>query len=529
MAQPISLESFMRSLLEGNILSRTVIEAHLDNFVKEDSLLDSDKVAKLFLDERLLTTYQAGILLHGDASSLRIGQYTVLDRIGAGGMGTVYKAKHRKMNRVVAIKTLTSDASRKATFRSRFEREVQMIAQLNHPNIVMAYDAGEWADAPFLVMEFIKGRDLATEVEQDGPLSIVEAVLTTLQAARGLGSAHANGLVHRDVKPANFLRDHSGVVKVADLGIACVPDAEIDDAFESLTVAGNFLGSAAYAAPEQALDASSVDLRADIYGLGCTLFYLLTGRPPYHSTSLLGLLLKHRDASIPLIREFRPDASYGLDAIFAKMTAKKVENRPGSMAEVIVSLEDLLKSIDLTNAIPPQTWASDSAGVRASLTQLFEPEGMNQETSASDDVQEGCDTTEQVAKVDFTQLAVVMVEPSRFQAKIIRNFLKELGVKSIRTAQTGHEAMSLLDAAKTDILLSAMFLDDMDGLQLAQELHKNPKHQGVGLVLAASDTDHGDVVHTIETTQARLLAKPFNVSKLAETLTQALRDRRKVD
>src|SRR5262249_3954618 len=150
------------------------------------------------------------------APELCIGNYVVLDRLGAGGMGTVFKARHRRLHRVVALKVLSHAAAGHATFAQRFEREIEIIAQLTHPHIVMAFDAGESASGLYLVMEFVDGRDLGREVAQGGPFSTANAVDCMLQAARGLAYAHSHSIVHRDVKPANLLRDRAGVVKVAD-------------------------------------------------------------------------------------------------------------------------------------------------------------------------------------------------------------------------------------------------------------------------------------------------------------------------
>src|SRR5262249_1738114 len=151
---------------------------------------------------------------------LVIGNYQVLDRLGAGGMGTVYKARHRRMKRVVAIKVLSRSVGPSEKFVQRFQREVEAVARLSHPNIVMAHDADEAEVGHFLVMEFVNGRDLASAVDERGPLPVAEAVECTLQAARALDYAHRQGIIHRDIKPANLLRDTGGVVKVADLGLA---------------------------------------------------------------------------------------------------------------------------------------------------------------------------------------------------------------------------------------------------------------------------------------------------------------------
>ena len=244
------------------------------------------------------------------------------------------------MKRLAAIKVLAATVAGEEAFAQRFQREVETLAHLHHPNIVMAFDAGECHAGPFLVMEFVEGRDLASEVREGGPLSLIDAVSCVLQAARGLEYAHAQGLVHRDVKPANLLRDTTGVVKVADLGVARINTPLYAEQERSLTQAGGVLGTVDYMAPEQALDSTMIDGRADIYSLGCTLYYLLTGRPPYSGTSIMSLMVQHRETPPPLLLHARPDVPDFLNAIYLHMVAKKVEHRHPNMAAVIAEFEE---------------------------------------------------------------------------------------------------------------------------------------------------------------------------------------------
>src|SRR5262249_37309421 len=184
-------------------------------------------------------------------------------------------------------------------------------------NIVMAHDADEAEVGPFLVMEFVNGRDLATEVQQRGPLPVPEAVGCAVQAARALDYAHRQGIIHRDVKPANLLRDAGGVVKGADLGLARShePSGRPAEDPGALTQAGTIMGTVDFMPPEQALGLTTIDHRADIYSLGCTLHYLLIGRPPYEGPTLMATLLKHREAKIPSVCAARPEVPATLDQV----------------------------------------------------------------------------------------------------------------------------------------------------------------------------------------------------------------------
>ncbi len=278
MSQTVASEELLRRVCESGVLSKSELRAAMDELGGEAAAMDAGELIRGLADAGYLTTFQASTILNGQLPNLSVGTYVVLDRLGAGGASTVYKARHRLMKRVVALKLLSREGADKDSFARRFRREVETIAQFNHPNIVMAFDADESDSGLFLAMELVDGRDLGAEVAAGGPLSAADAVECTLQAAWGLAYAHDHGVVHRDIKPANLLRDWSGVVKVADLGLASVSASESGSVNTSLTVAGEILGTLAYMAPEQALDSTTVDHRADVYSLGCTLYFLLTGR-----------------------------------------------------------------------------------------------------------------------------------------------------------------------------------------------------------------------------------------------------------
>jgi len=262
----------------------------------------------------LLTPFQANQLALPRGVPLAWDDYVLLDRLGAGGMGTVYRAWHRRLGRVVALKTTAGRPT--PDRRARFEREARAAARLDHPNVVAALDASEANGRLYLVMEWLDGRDLARVVREDGPLSPDLAIGYIRQAALGLGHAHERGVIHRDVKPANLLLDPAGAVRVLDLGLARLDETEADPA----TMTGMVLGTRDYLAPEQLLDPSRVDGRADVYGLGCTLTFLLTGRPPGATARLAG---------VPA----------GLAALLRRMVAPSPDDRPASMAAVVAALD----------------------------------------------------------------------------------------------------------------------------------------------------------------------------------------------
>lgn len=283
-----------------------------------------------------------------------LGDYTLLEIIGSGGMGTVYKAIHRPMDRLVALKTLPPALTESPDALRRFRREAQAVARLSHPNIVVAHDAGEADGVHFLVMELIDGEDLARLVRDQGPLPVEQAVDFLLQAARGLEYAHGVGVIHRDIKPSNLLLDKDGAIKILDLGLARFQTAEQPS---DLTGSGSVLGTIDYVAPEQAANTKHADHRADIYSLGCTLYYLLTGRPVYGGETTVERLLAHREEPIPSLREPRSDVSSDLDCIFQKMVAKRPEDRFQSMGDVIRALGSCrLLAEAISPADMPRRW-----------------------------------------------------------------------------------------------------------------------------------------------------------------------------
>ena len=285
-----------------------------------------------------LTPLQTSLLDGADVSGTMLGEYALLERIGVGGMGAVYKARHRRLDRIVAVKLLAKSCVDSPEAIARFQREGRAAARLIHPNVVLAYDAGAHDGVHYLVMEFIAGTDLARRVRQHGRLPLEQALDCAVQAARALEYAHAQGVVHRDVKPSNLLLDDKGVVKLLDLGLARLRPRGSDSDPE-LTQTGMGLGTPDYAAPEQNIDPANADERADIYSLGCTLFSLLTARPMYSEKAVTEKILAHREQPLPSLQQYRPEVPPVLEAVFRRMVAKDPRERYATMTEVHRELE----------------------------------------------------------------------------------------------------------------------------------------------------------------------------------------------
>lgn len=298
-------------------------------------------LAKQLVLRRELTRYQANEVLRGRGGELVLGPYVLLELIGQGGMGQVFKARQTLMNRVVALKLIRKERLSRPNAVRRFYQEIQAAAQLSHPNIVLAYDAGEANGTHYFAMEYVDGVDLNHVVNESGPLPVAEACDAARQAALGLQHAHERGLVHRDVKPSNLLRTAGGTVKLLDLGLARVTRSDETEA--GLTREEQIMGTPEFLAPEQAMNSRGVDGRADLYGLGCTLYVLLTGKLPFPSQSVTETLLRHQTEEAVPVESLRPGVPPGVAAVVRRLMAKRPEDRYQRAADVAAALEPFCK------------------------------------------------------------------------------------------------------------------------------------------------------------------------------------------
>ena len=292
-----------------------------------------------------ITQFQSDKFNSGEASEIYFGDYVVLDKLGQGGMGTVLLAKHRRMDRQVAIKVLPVTVLESKDAVARFYQEVKVAGQLTHPNIVHAYDAGEHMGFHYLVMEYVKGHDLAQVLSHMGPVPATLALDYISQAASGLEYAHAMNIVHRDIKPSNLLLDDEGRIKILDMGLARIGGTIGGSLFDSevsanLTTTGQVMGTVEYMSPEQAEDTRQADARSDIYSLGCTFFRLLTGKGPYSRETVVKTILAHRDEPTPVIDTGSPDDA-AINQLFQKMVAKDPADRFGSVSMLLEAIRQI--------------------------------------------------------------------------------------------------------------------------------------------------------------------------------------------
>jgi len=274
--------------------------------------------------------------------------YKILGVLGRGGMATVYKARRLGTKRLVALKVIDRRLAGDREIVARFRQEQALGARLRHRNLIAVYQSGRAAGCPYLVMEFVAGDNLSGFVRQFGPLPVAEACEVIRQAALGLQHLHEHGLVHRDVKPSNLMLTPAGEVKVLDLGVA--RRLHEPDAGEQITLHGQFLGTLDYVAPEQCTDPHAVDIRADVYGLGCTLYELLAGRAPFARPGYESAFQKmkaHVEAPVPPIQEPRPDVPERLASALGRMLAKDREGRFASPAEVVWAVQPFAVGAEL--------------------------------------------------------------------------------------------------------------------------------------------------------------------------------------
>ncbi|MEL7266591.1 MAG: serine/threonine-protein kinase, partial [Planctomycetota bacterium] len=297
----------------------------------------------------------AGILL--DDVPQTLDRYQILGKIGSGGMGTVYRGRHQSMDRTVAIKTLGGDHFTNKEI-ARFQSEIRIIAGLNHPNIVTAFDALEVDGRPYLVMEYVEGIDLQRKVHRDGPLHWNQVSEILRSMADALMAAHDAGVIHRDIKPSNILLTKEGNAKLLDLGVSRIQPSPTSSANEivpgsvtQLTGHQSPVGTLAFMSPEQAVDAGSADAQSDIYSLGCTVFWLLSGRPLFSTDSVVAAIVGHRETpAAPRVQAL--DIPPAAQSLLQAMLQKQPASRPKSMAKIVDAI-DGANTVDASGSFLP--------------------------------------------------------------------------------------------------------------------------------------------------------------------------------
>ena len=339
MPAPASNDELTDVILKSGVIEEPKLRAYLNKLGDSEAGVPADpgKLGGLMVRDGILTYFQAEQLLQGKWKRFFIGKYKVLERLGVGGMGQVFLCEHKLMKRKVAVKVLPAAKASDQAALQRFYREARAVAAVDHPNLVRAYDIDQDENLHFIVMEFVDGINFHDLVRKFGTVDVLRACHYIFGATVGLHHAGEMGLVHRDIKPANILVDRTGVVKILDMGLARFFNPDEDDLLTK-KFDESVLGTADYLAPEQAIDSSTVDIRADIYGLGGTFYYMLTGFPPFPEGSVAQKLLWHQTKTPKAIRAYRPEVPEGVAAVVGKMMAKDAANRYQTPAEVMDAL-----------------------------------------------------------------------------------------------------------------------------------------------------------------------------------------------
>jgi serine/threonine protein kinase len=335
-----SSQPFLQRVRASGLVQTAELSAFLTKLRSRAALTEAQLLEE-FVQAGLLTPFQIRQLLDGKVKRLLFGgKYKLLQPLGTGGMGAVYLAEHARMQRLVALKMLPPEETRKSAVLERFEREARAAVSLDHPNIARAFDIDQDGDIHFLVMEFIDGLTLQQLVSQVGPLPVPVAAEYVAQAATGLHHAHLAGWVHRDIKPGNLMIDRTGMVKLLDFGLARGVQLRGGAVTERIGDTA-IMGTADYCAPEQTLNSQAVDIRTDLYALGGTLFYLLTGRPPFAGETLPQKMIAHQFNPPPVVSEIRADVPAALTALIVKLMAKQPDERWTTPADVVAALQPL--------------------------------------------------------------------------------------------------------------------------------------------------------------------------------------------
>ncbi len=371
-AHATTVPEYCGVLARSKLVPEPEVNALADRWRREARGTDADVdgFRRYLVQHKYLTEYQAALVQRGHTEGFFVGGYTILDRIGKGRAAAVYRAAHAS-GQVVALKVLPASKARDPATLGRFQREGRLLTQLDHPNVVRAFQLGQAGGVHFIVMEHLDGETLDEVLARRQKLPVPEAVRVVHQALRGLQHLHERRMVHRDLKPANLMVARpagpggpagrpdpdttlGGVVKILDIGIGReLFDEESPDAADTpITVEGAVLGTPDYLAPEQARDARTADVRSDIYSLGCVLFHLVAGRPPFADRTLMSQVVRHATEPPPQLAAVAAGVPPGLQAAFERMTAKKPADRFQTPAEAADALAPFLPAAGGTAAAP---------------------------------------------------------------------------------------------------------------------------------------------------------------------------------
>jgi response regulator RpfG family c-di-GMP phosphodiesterase/serine/threonine protein kinase len=503
---PTESRGFWQQLLELRLLPADSARRFLES--RQGRIADLSSPSALgdaLVQEDLLTPYQVDRVLAGTIYGLVLGNYHVRQRLGAGGCGVVFLAEHSLMKRRVAVKVSKIDDDCPPGLRQRFYAEARVLAELHHPHLVLALDAGEMPppgpNMPalvYLVMELLTGGDLEQYVTDHGPVPIPQACDWMRQAACGLQEAHDHHLIHRDIKPSNLLLTSQCQVKVADFGLA-------RQFCSRLTEPQALLGSVLFMAPEQSQDASAVGAAADIYGLGATLFWLLTGEPPYPPARTMAAALRALQQECPRrLRALRPDAPVELETLIERMLERDPTQRPALPLTVLNALA-AFAAPGVSAALAGSLWSGTSD------PEIKLPEAESPVTSP-----------ELLTAGLEKKYRVLLVDDDPAIRKVSRVFLKALGC-DCQEAGDAQSALAAAHAEAFDLVVLDLTLPDLDGFEVCRRLRQQRGGPTQKIIVLSGRGDQNELAGALRRGADDYIAKPFARQQLEEKVRHALR------
>jgi eukaryotic-like serine/threonine-protein kinase len=356
---PLDLLPVIRS---SGVLGDRLLAEIKTKVLQGDYPLDSTALADRLVRDNVLTAFQAKRFLSNRPQGLVVGRYIILDRVGSGSMGRVYRAHHVMMDRVVALKIIAPEISSNERVVARFQREMKLVGRLDHPNVVRAFDADQINRVLYIVMEYVAGMSLGERLKTKGPIPAAEMVDYAAQAALGLAHAHEQGIVHRDIKPSNILLNEDRRIKILDLGLGVLMEADAAATFA--TADGIAVGTVDYMSPEQACG-REVDGRSDLYGLGCSMYHLMTGKLPFPGDSPIERLGKRISGRHTPITEYLPEMPTSFVRVLDKMLAHKPHERYATAGEAATALQNLIRPRTTRSAANPASVTAPAAAPKA--------------------------------------------------------------------------------------------------------------------------------------------------------------------
>lgn len=432
----------------------------------------------------------------------KLGPYHLVAKLGEGGMGVVFRAVHTKLDKIVAVKILSASFVHHPDAAARFQREMKAVGRVNHPHVVQAFDAGEIDGTHYLAMEFVDGQDLATILRERGPLPLGTACRIVREAADALSAAHAAGLVHRDIKPSNLLLDPNGRVKLLDLGLSRLL-ARDDKPSTDLTTLGQIFGTADYMAPEQWDDPRKADARTDLYALGCTLFHLLSGQPPFASgenQTVFSKMQGHISAPVPDLATFAPRTPATVMEVCRRLMSKRPEERfptaddvvraLDSFAHVEITLPPLLAESSETSGLRPSTSLSHVGETDFGSRPRIDPTPPTTRISPGNSESPIVRELASSASIHMIRAGLVLLaDDNPYDRQAFRRLIERLGHKVIE-AENGEEALELLTDNPVDLILLDLKMPVMSGEEVFEQLQASDRLQKIPvLILSGSSSD----------------------------------------